>query len=140
MNWGYKIFLSLAVFMIAIVAAGVYMVSNDSDTLEEEDYYEQGLNYDSAYEKKKNVLDFNEEPSISVRNDTLYIVFKAENNKGKLTFRKPSDKNQDKELPFQSVSRLYQLPVSAFEKGLWNLYIDWKTDGKQFLVEKDIHF
>ncbi|WP_312193266.1 FixH family protein, partial [Sphingobacterium sp.] len=127
MNWGTKIFLSLAVFMSCIVAAGIYMVSRDSDSLEEDDYYEQGLNYDQAYEKKQNVLTMQESPRIEIKKDTLYIHFVSKINKGKLLFRKPSDSRLDKELPFQTTNNLFVLPISTFDRGMWNLYIDWKS-------------
>jgi len=46
MDWGKALFLALALFMALIVSFGIYMVSNDSDGLVHEDYYERGLNYD----------------------------------------------------------------------------------------------
>jgi len=140
MNWGTKIFLSLAVFMLCIVGAGLYMVSHNSDSLEEDDYYEQGLNYDQAYEKKQNVLNMKETPTIELRKDTLYIHFVSKVNRGKLLFRKPSDNNLDKELPFQTTGNLFTLPISSFDKGMWNLYVDWENAGKDFLFEEHILF
>ncbi|HWK59311.1 MAG TPA: FixH family protein [Parapedobacter sp.] len=46
MNWGIKIVIALASFMVLIVSFGIYMVSTDTDSLVAEDYYERGLNYD----------------------------------------------------------------------------------------------
>lgn len=126
--------------MSCIVAAGIYMVSRDSDSLEEDDYYEQGLNYDQAYEKKQNVLTMQESPRIEIKKDTLYIHFVSKINKGKLLFRKPSDSRLDKELPFQTANNLFVLPISTFDRGMWNLYIDWKSVGKDFLFEEHILF
>ena len=71
MNWGTKIFLTLAVFMLCIVGAGIYMVSHDSDSLEEDDYYEQGLNYDQAYEKKQNQFKMKEKTTKQNIQDTI---------------------------------------------------------------------
>ncbi len=126
--------------MSCIVAAGKYMDSRDSDSLEEDDYYEQGLNYDQAYEKKQNVLTMQESPRIEIKKDTLYIHFVSKINKGKLLFRKPSDNRLDKELPFQTTNNLFVLPISTFDRGMWNLYIDWKSVGKDFLFEEHILF
>ncbi|WP_433900850.1 FixH family protein [Sphingobacterium puteale] len=140
MNWGTKIFLILAVFMLCIVAVGFYMVTQDTDSLEEDDYYEQGLNYDQAYEKKQNVLSMKEMPTVALRKDTLYIHFVSKVNKGKLLFRKPSDSKLDRELPFQTTDNLLVLPISTFDKGMWNLYVDWKSEGKDFLFEEHILF
>ena len=46
MNWGLKIVIALASFMVLIVSFGIYMVSQNTDSLVAEDYYERGLNYD----------------------------------------------------------------------------------------------
>ncbi len=140
MNWGIKIFLSLGVFMASIVAVGIYMVSRDSDSLEEDDYYEQGLNYDRAYEKKQNVLIMQESPTITITGDTLYIHFVSKVNTGKLLLRKPSDSRLDRELPFRTSNNIFVLPLSTFDRGMWNLYIDWKSLGRDFLFEEHILF
>jgi len=49
MNWGTKIVIALALFIALIVSFGVYMVSQDTDSLVAEDYYERGLNYDRLH-------------------------------------------------------------------------------------------
>lgn len=46
MNWGTKIVIALALFIVLITTFGVYMVSTDTDSLVAEDYYERGLQYD----------------------------------------------------------------------------------------------
>lgn len=50
MNWGTKIAVALALFMVLIGSFGIYMVSQDTDSLVAEDYYERGLNYDRLRE------------------------------------------------------------------------------------------
>jgi len=119
---------------------GIYMVSRDSDSLEEDDYYEQGLNYDRAYEKKQNVLIMQESPTITISGDTLYIHFVSKVNTGKLLLRKPSDSRLDRELPFRTSNNIFVLPLSTFDRGMWNLYIDWKSLGRDFLFEEHILF
>ncbi len=49
MNWGTKIVIALALFIILIASFGIYMVTQDSDSLIYEDYYERGLNYDRLH-------------------------------------------------------------------------------------------
>lgn len=46
MNWGTKIVIALALFMVLIISFGIYMVTHADDPLVAEDYYERGLNYD----------------------------------------------------------------------------------------------
>ncbi|MGE8381789.1 MAG: FixH family protein, partial [Sphingobacterium sp.] len=86
------------------------------------------------------VLNMKETPTIELRKDTLYIHFVSKVNRGKLLFRKPSDNNLDKELPFQTTGNLFTLPISSFDKGMWNLYVDWENAGKDFLFEEHILF
>ncbi|MEJ5090654.1 hypothetical protein GEO21_11480 [Sphingobacterium faecium] len=139
MNWGNKIFLSLGVFMLCIVSAGIYMVSHDTDTLEDTDYYEQGLNYDQVYNKKENVVTYQAKPIVKISQDTLYIEFVHVANKGNLIFKRPSDSSIDLQLPFETNSTLYQLPISSLKKGTWNLEIIWKSGGLDFLTDQQLH-
>ena len=46
MNWGLKIVIGLATFIVFIVSMGIYMVSKDTDSLVDNDYYEKSLSYD----------------------------------------------------------------------------------------------
>lgn len=139
MNWGTKIFLSLGVFMLCIIGAGIYMVSHDTDTLEETDYYEQGLNYDQVYNKKSNVAKHKAEPVIKINHDTLYIQFATVANSGNLIFKRPSDRSIDLQLPFETNTGVYQLPISTLKKGAWNLEIVWKSEGLEFLTDQQLH-
>lgn len=140
MNWGFKIFFSLGFFMICIVCAGIYMVSQDTDTLIDEDYYEKGLNYDEVFEKKQNVISHQAKPTIKVERDTLYIEFTKNANRGKLIFKKPSDGSLDMELPFQTKSHSYQLPLQSLKKGAWNLEIVWEQDGSAYVADHQFIF
>ncbi|EEI89519.1 hypothetical protein HMPREF0765_4886 [Sphingobacterium spiritivorum ATCC 33300] len=138
MNWGKKIVVSLAVFMSGIIGAGIYMVSHNADTLEEEDYYEKGLNYDDTYNRKSNVIRDHAEPVIKAVNDTLYIDFQHPQNKGKLVFKRPSDSHLDISLPFATASTGYRLPIQSFQKGRWSLEIQWEGNAVPYIFEKHI--
>ncbi|MNL49441.1 hypothetical protein D3C87_1723760 [compost metagenome] len=115
------------------------MVSHDTDTLEDTDYYEQGLNYDQVYNKKENVVTYQAKPIVKISQDTLYIEFVHVANKGNLIFKRPSDSSIDLQLPFETNSTLYQLPISSLKKGTWNLEIIWKSGGLDFLTDQQLH-
>ena len=100
MNWGMKIVVGLAAFMIFIVSVGVYMVSRDTDTLLDDDYYEKGLTYDDVYQRKQNLVDDGAKPALKVDRDTLFITFVQYDNKGEIFFRRPSDGSLDQKIPF----------------------------------------
>jgi len=138
MNWGNKIVISLAIFMIGIACAGIYMVSQNSDTLEEEDYYEKSLHYNDRYDRKTNVNTYVAQPEIANTRDTLYINFKDASNKGKILLRRPSDSHLDLELPFVTSAGIYQLPVGTLKKGMWELAVEWESDDRVYFYEKSI--
>lgn len=139
MNWGMKIVLSLAAFMLFIVAAGVYMVNQDTDTLVEEDYYERSLKYDQVYNRKQNVLDDQATPIIQFNSDTLIIIFMQENNRGTLRFQRNSDGSLDKKMPFYTENNIFKLPTTFFQKGNWNIEISWDTSGKEYVANQSFN-
>ncbi|WP_270089667.1 FixH family protein [Sphingobacterium sp. SYP-B4668] len=138
MNWGNKIVISLAIFMIGIVCAGIYMVSKNSDTLEEEDYYEKSLHYNDRYDRKANVNKYEAQPHVANIKDTLFIEFRGSQNKGKIMLRRPSNGHLDLDFPFVTSSGIYRLPVTTLTKGMWELGIEWESAGITYFYEKSI--
>lgn len=132
MNWGMKIVLGMAAFMIFIISAGIYMVAHDSDSLIDDDYYEKGLAYDDTYVKKQNLLDDAAKPQVKIDRDTLSIIFKSEKNKGDLFFKRPSDGKLDLKVPFYTNTNVFKLPISTFFKGNWTLELNWEHERKSY--------
>lgn len=133
MNWGTKIVVGLGTFMILIVAAAIYMVSSDTDTLIEDDYYEKGLSYDEVIDRKQNLQDDHAKPNVQLINDTLVIVFKTEQIKGSLFLRRPSDGAMDKNIPLFTSSNTFRLPISSLTKGSWILEINWENNDRKYV-------
>lgn len=131
MNWGLKIVIGLGIFMLFILSAGIYMVSKDTDSLEDENYYEKSLHYDEVYQRKQHVSDNHVRPKVKLSGDTLTITFVQPHNQGELNLRRPSDQRKDVVLPFvtEGEGRIYQLPIAGFLKGKWQLEINW-TQGE----------
>lgn len=138
MNWGMRIVVGLGAFMLFIVCATVYMVSSDTDTLVEEDYYEKGLSYDEVYDRKQNLQDDDAKPIIQLVNDTLSIVFKTEGIKGTLDFKRSSDGSLDKTIPLYTATKLFKLPVSSLKKGNWSLEINWESHNTKYIDTQSI--
>ena len=133
MNWGMKIVVGLAAFMIFIVSVGVYMVSRDTDTLLDDDYYEKGLTYDDVYQRKQNLVDDGAKPALKVDRDTLFITFVQYDNKGEIFFRRPSDGSLDQKIPFATSTNVFALPIASFSKGNWSLEITWESNRKPYV-------
>ena len=133
MNWGVKIVVSLATFIVFIVGSCIYMIHKNTDSLEDDDYYEKSLTYDQVYTSKENLEKDKTKPVLKISNDTLYIHFTKLNNQGKLVFKRPSDASLDVSLPFSTQGDSFQIPISTFVKGSWNLDVDWKNNDKPYL-------
>ncbi len=133
MNWGYKIVFGLGAFMAFIVAAGIYMVSHDTDSLVESDYYEKSLSYDETVHKKENLMKYQAKPTVLVKSDTLVLHFKQAGNQGVLLFKRADENKGDKEIPFATNNTTFKLPLTSFKAGSWNLDIDWKHEQASYL-------
>lgn len=139
MNWGIKIIIGMAMAMAAVVATGIYMVNQNSDTLEEADYYEKGLSYDLAYNKKQNVVLNNAPITVSIKQDSLSITFADNMNSGIIYFKRPSDSDLDRIVRFTTAKSFYKISLKGFKKGLWHMAVDWKNDDTPYLQERSIY-
>lgn len=138
MNWGMRIVLGLGTFMLFIICSVIYMVSKDSDTLIDDEYYEHSLNYDEVYDRKQNLQDDQATPNVKLVSDTMIITFKSENIKGDLNFKRPSDGELDKKIPLYTNTDVFKLPISALAKGNWSLEILWESQGKAYIHNQSI--
>jgi len=138
MNWGTKIFITLLIFMAAAIGTGIYMVSQDHDTLIEDNYYEKGINYDSTYNQKTNVQELKAEPEISAKDNYLEIVFTENRNKGILTLQRTSDSSLDQQIPFSTEDKVLKISTDKLSSGEWKIRINWDHNNTPFLFEKDI--
>ena len=136
MNWGVKIFLTLLIFIIVAVSTGVYMVSQDHDSLVEDDYYEKGLTFDSEYDHKTNVDLFKAEPAIKIENGYLIISFQQAGNAGTIRLQRASDSALDKEHLFSTQNKIYRLPIEDISSGKWKALINWEHNKTPFMYEK----
>ena len=139
MNWGMRIVVGLGAFMLFIVGAGIYMVTHDSDTLLDDDYYEKGLAYDEVYDRKQNLLDDHAKPVVRMEKDTLVLVFNQAVNRGQLVFKRPSDGALDTKIPFYTDTDIFRLPLSTFAKGSWSLEISWEHKNKTYIDTQSLY-
>lgn len=138
MNWGVRIIMILGVFVLFIIGSVVYMLSVDSDELEEKDYYEQALNYDARYDKNKNTLRDKAEPTIQVKEEKLILDFPFVVHSGKVELKRPSSQVQDQEMVLSDQDMKYSIDVSQLTSGRWKCIIEWNSEGTEYRFEKDI--
>jgi hypothetical protein len=139
MNWGVKILLTLITIVVVTVSVGIYMVSQDTDSLVEEGYYEKGLDFESVIEHQRNVETYNVQPEITVKGNYIEFLFKDENNKGEIILKRPSDQHLDKVIPFSSTYSKYTLSLNNVQKGAWEIHLSWEQNNIPFYFQKRIY-
>lgn len=138
MNWGKKIVLGMATFMTFIIAMVFIMFSSKKDALVDNDYYEKGINYNKVYNRKEQMNTDHAQPEVSVNRDMIIVKF-VHDAKGTARLMRTSDKDLDRAVNFES-NRNKQLiiPAGKLKKGAWRLIIEWVSDEKSYLYEREI--
>jgi len=140
MNWGKKIVLTMAVFMLFILGLGAYMLSKQgNDTLVESNYYEKGLIYDEEYDARENTFLEHAEPIITINPNQLILQLKDSANYS-LVLMRPSNAKADQHFSGKTIglSHLILLERKAKDKGIWLLDLKWKTHNKSYQFKKSI--
>ncbi|MFM6976714.1 MAG: FixH family protein [Sphingobacteriaceae bacterium] len=138
MNWGTKLIIAMGLFIGFIITLGIIMVNSKTDALVETDYYEKGINYDTDFAKKQQVINDHAAPTIQV-GKTLSIQF-IHQPKGTLQFLRPDNKKQDFKLDLEADSNhLVTIAAAAIKSGRWHLILNWENAGKKYLFEQEIN-
>ncbi len=139
MNWGVKILLTLITIVVVTVSVGIYMVSQDTDSLVEDGYYEKGLDYESVIDHQRNVEVHNAKPKITVKENYLEFLFTEANNQGEIVLKRPSDQHLDRVIPFSTTELKYTLSLSNVQKGAWEIQLNWEHNDIPFYFQKRIY-
>lgn len=138
MNWGTKLALGLATFMTFIVVLGILMIRSNDDALVDKDYYEKGINYNKDYDRKENVKRDHAEPLVILKEDNIVLTF-SQQAAGKVKLIRTADKKMDKLMKLQTdTAKQFLIPVAGKAKGLWKLQLEWNSNGKDYLFEKEV--
>jgi len=138
MNWGTKLILGMASFMLFIVALVLIMFNSKKDALVDTDYYEKGINYNKVYNRKEQTKTDHATPEISANKDMIIIRFSAPA-KGRAALMRTSDKALDQSLPFESnMNNQVIIPAGQLKQGSWRLILEWESDDKSYLYEQEI--
>ncbi|TAH18269.1 MAG: hypothetical protein EAZ08_11815 [Cytophagales bacterium] len=132
--------IAIAIFVLIMVWMGYEMVFSTNET-PQEDYYEQDLGYDKLQEAQQNVAKLSAKPIIkhdkSVNFIEVTLPTEIKNPEGRLQILKTSDQSQD--ISFQlTAENIQQFTLPANLKGLCNIIISWKSEGKNFLYKEKI--
>jgi len=130
--------IGMAVFMVFIVTLVFVMFSSKTDALIDNDYYQKGLQYDTAYAQKEQVNTDTAAPEIRIAQGMMIITFKSPAN-GALKMIRNADKKMDRLVTINTGTELLtKIPLSGIAKGQWRLQLSWISNGKSYLYEKEI--
>ena len=139
MNWGVKILLTLITIVVATVSVGIYMVSQDTDSLVEDAYYEKGLDYESVLDHQRNIEIHSALPKITIKDNYLEFLFTGANNEGEIILKRPSDQHLDRAIPFSTKDSKYTLSLNNIQTGAWEIHLSWENNNIPFYFQKRIH-
>lgn len=139
MNWGVKILLILITIVLVTVSVGIYMVSQDTDTLDEEGYYEKGLDYEAIIDHKRNVARDNAQPEITTKDNYIQFQFKSRDQQGEIFLKRAADQQLDRIIPFTTTEQKYTLSLKGIEKGAWEIQISWSSNNVPYYYQERLY-
>jgi nitrogen fixation protein FixH len=146
MNWGKGIFITFVVFALGLVVMLVITLRQDLG-LVASDYYKQELAYQDQMERIKNFNSLVNKPEIKqeIELNKVVLTFPSELldqiHEGEVQFFRPSNSEFDiiYKLIFDEQGRQY-FDLDNFEKGMWRVKINWRTQDKEFYRESILVF
>lgn len=139
MNWGWKIAISLGIYMTGIISVVWYAMSVDVN-LVAEDYYQQELAYEEQILRLENTKSLAEKPTFDFSGDKKFVVLTFPQglipDNGKITLYRPSDFTQDRNFKLDLDEANQQGFVTAsLMPGLWKAKLQWQQAGKSYFQE-----
>jgi len=143
MNWGWKIFLITAGFVLFILFM-VFRAMQQDFHLVYEDYYDKEIKYQGEIDNIKNARNLKDGLKIEylLREGKVKFTYPPEHKnsiKGAIYFFRPSDSSLDTSFPIQSESDGTQfISVNSLKKGLWQVKVNWTFGSQEFQEEKNL--
>lgn len=140
-NWGTKLVVAMAAFMIMIITFAVLMMREDVD-LVEKDYYPKGQAFQEMIEKKTNAAPYNDSVTAVLNNSTIVLVFPASFQpsgiSGTLHLYDRMREAGDQQFELRAGSDGIFSFSTGDSKGRFILKIDWQYNDKQYYTEKSL--
>jgi hypothetical protein len=143
MNWGHKIGLAYAGFVVFMLTLVILCIKQKDIFLVTENYYSDELAYETRIQKVKNANALGQELQIVVNEtaDSVYVNLtpKSIGATGSVVFYRPSNQKMDYKIPmnldYNGQQRIYTGKLAA---GLWTVKLEWEKAGREFYKEEKI--
>lgn len=142
MNWGWRIAIFLTCFIGFIMYMVIYSFGVNGE-LVADDYYNQEVQYQLNIDAQKNGFEFAKEVELSSTENGVLISFPKSFNlsyqKGDISFYRPDNSKLDKSFAMNLGSDNTQnLDQKALAKGFYTVTIQFVSEGKMYLINKEI--
>jgi len=140
-NWGTKLVIAMAAFMLMILSMVVIMFRQDI-SLVEKDYYPKGQAYQEMLVKEKNALPFENDIKVLVDSGQLQVIFpdffKPTTTTGYVQiYHRISDSQDHFSRLTLNEKGVFSYPANAL-KGRYIIKIHWQQDGTEYYTEKSV--
>ena len=144
MNWGWKIVVVYALFVLMTLFMVFYFMRQEVD-LVAQDYYKQEIEYQDQMDKISNAKLLREpvtfDYSSSERKVTISFPAShvSQGIMGKVYFYRPSNAEEDREFEVSPNRDGQQnIAVGSLTKGLWRVKISWTSNDTEYFDEKTV--
>lgn len=141
MNWGYKILVVYGIFVLGIMFM-VFKSSSQKMDLVTSDYYGKELKYQQIIDQTGRANELSEQVRYEIKDNVLLVFFPKDfagkTVSGSVELYYPADENKDVKKDFSLQDTTFSMVISSANKGLHELHISWKADGKDYYFEKKI--
>ena len=143
-NWGTGIVLAFIGFISFIMYFIITMMTDSTydHDLVTENYYKQELEFQNDINKETNAKSLEKNIDWKKTKDGIVILFPENLTKEKITGKvflyRPSNKQFDFETDISLSNHNLLIPDKRLLDGRWNIKVDWKYNGKNYLYKKEV--
>jgi len=141
-NWGTGIVIAIVLFMsfiLSFVYKTIFMDEYEHH-LVSEDYYEDELHYQKEIDKMNNANYLLENVSLTNTGKGIIIHFPEDKDfnkiEGKINFLRRSNEKLDFERDIDLTSNSMLIEDRMLVPGKWEIKVDWKYDGEEYLLKE----
>lgn len=140
-NWGTKLFIGAALFMIMLIVFGVLMM-RESISLVERDYYPKAQDFQKQIERRNNGFEYAADIKVDYSNNQILLTFPdrflSDGLKGSLHMYNRNDDAKDAMFDFSFTGdSIFVFPATSLN-GRYLAKISWSFSDQEYYVEKSL--
>lgn len=140
-SWGHKILFTYLAFVVGIMSM-VYLTSLQSRELVSDNYYSEELAYQKIIDQSANTASLSQNIKIEQLSDKIIIHLPGElqdkKSAGKWSLYFAADSKKDINGNFETKTGKTSILLPAKALGVYNMILQWETNGKDYYFEKTI--